>query len=188
MERLLPAPFAYVLLYVTLYGAFGVASPYWPKLFESKGLTPQQIGLILAAALVMRLAAGPVVGRLADLLGSLRLVLASCIVAAAAAAAAYTWADSLLARSSDRSRSGSRPRADHVPRRRADSQRGKTRTAGKPFEYGRIRGAASAAFLVGTLVIGQLIVPADLSPIIWMNAALLIVAAAATALLPGDCP
>ena len=57
MERFLPAPFAYVLLYVTLYGAFGVASPYWPKLFESKGLTPQQIGLILAAALVMRLAA-----------------------------------------------------------------------------------------------------------------------------------
>ena len=51
MERLLPAPIAYVLLYVTLYSAFGVASPYWPKLFESKGLTPQQIGVILAAAL-----------------------------------------------------------------------------------------------------------------------------------------
>lgn len=67
MERLVPAPFAYVLLYVTLYGAFGVASPYWPKLFESKGLTPQQIGLILAAALLMRLAAGPLVVRLADL-------------------------------------------------------------------------------------------------------------------------
>ena len=56
--------------------------------------------------------------------------------------------------------------------------------AGKPFEYGRIRGAASAAFLVGILVIGQLIVPADLSPIIWMNVALLMMAAAATALIP----
>jgi MFS transporter, PPP family, 3-phenylpropionic acid transporter len=93
MERPLPVPIAYVLLYVALYGAFGVASPYWPKLFESKGLTPQQIGLILAVALLVRLAAGPLLGRLADLLASLRLVLASSIVMAAAAAAAFMWAD-----------------------------------------------------------------------------------------------
>jgi MFS transporter, PPP family, 3-phenylpropionic acid transporter len=185
MERLLPAPFAYVLLYVTLYGAFGVASPYWPKLFESKGLTPQQIGLILAAALVMRLAAGPLIGRLADLLGSLRLVLASCIVAAAAAAAAYTLADVfwlvlLIALVQAAALAPTTSLADALTVNAA-----RPRKAGKPFEYGRIRGAASLAFLAGTLVIGQLIVPADLSPIIWMNAALLIVAAAATALLPG---
>jgi MFS transporter, PPP family, 3-phenylpropionic acid transporter len=185
MERLLPAPFAYVLLYVTLYGAFGVASPYWPKLFESKGLTPQQIGLILAAALLMRLAAGPLVGRLADLLGSLRLVLASCIVAAAAAAAAYIWANAfwlvlLIALVQAAALAPTTSLADALTVNAA-----RPRKAGKPFEYGRIRGAASLAFLAGTLVIGQLIVPADLSPIIWMNAALLIVAAAATALLPG---
>ena len=183
MERLLPAPFAYVLLYVTLYGAFGVASPYWPKLFESKGLTPQQIGLILAAALVMRLAAGPVLGRLADLLGSLRLVLASCIVAAAAAAAAYTWADTfwlvlLIALAQAAALAPTTSLADAL-----------TVNAARPrIEYGRIRGAASAAFLIGTLIIGQLIVPADLSPIIWLNATLLIVAAVATALLPGTVP
>jgi PPP family 3-phenylpropionic acid transporter len=185
MERRLPAPIAYVLLYVTLYGAFGVASPYWPKLFESKGLTPQQIGLILAAALVMRLAAGPLLGRLADLLGSLRLVLASCIVAAAAAAAAYTWANAfwlvlLIALAQAAALAPTTSLADALTVNAA-----RPRKAGKPFEYGRIRGAASLAFLAGTLVIGQLIVPADLSPVIWMNAALLIVAAAATALLPG---
>jgi PPP family 3-phenylpropionic acid transporter len=188
MERLLPAPFAYVLLYVTLYGAFGVASPYWPKLFESKGLTPQQIGLILAAALVMRLAAGPLVGRLADLLGSLRLVLASCIVMAAAAAAAYMWADTfwlvlLIALVQAAALAPTTSLADAFTVNAA-----RPRKAGKPFEYGRIRGAASLAFLAGTLVIGQLIVPADLSPIIWMNAALLIVAAAATAVLPCGAP
>jgi PPP family 3-phenylpropionic acid transporter len=188
MERRLPAPIAYVLLYVTLYGAFGVASPYWPKLFESKGLTPQQIGLILAAALVMRLAAGPLVGRLADLLISLRLVLASCIVAAAAAAAAYTWADTfwlvlLIALVQAAALAPTTSLADALTVNAA-----RPRKTGKPFEYGRIRGAASLAFLAGTLVIGQLIVPADLRPIIWMNAALLIVAAAATALLPGGAP
>jgi PPP family 3-phenylpropionic acid transporter len=187
MERPLPvpgpvagrSPITYVLLYVTLYGAFGVASPYWPKLFESKGLTPQQIGLILGAALLMRLAAGPLVGRLADLLASLRLVLASCIVVAAAAAAAYTsvttfWFVLLIALAQAAALAPTTSLADAL-----------TVNAARPrMEYGRIRGAASAAFLVGTLLIGQLMVAADLSPIIWMNVALLMVAAAATALIP----
>jgi MFS transporter, PPP family, 3-phenylpropionic acid transporter len=196
MERLLPVPglaagrwpIAYVLLYVTLYGAFGVASPYWPKLFESKGLPPQQIGLILAAALLMRLAAGPLVGRLADLLASLRLVLASCIVVAAAAAAAYTaantfWFVLLIALAQAAALAPTTSLADALTVTAASS-----RMAAKTFEYGPIRGAASAAFLVGTLVVGQLIVPTDLSPIIWMNVALLMVAAAATALIPGASP
>ena len=184
MERPLPVPIAYVLLYVALYGAFGVASPYWPKLFESKGLTPQQIGLILAAALLVRLGAGPLLGRLADLLASLRLVLASSIVMAAAAAAAFMWADTFwlvlviaVAQAIALAPTTSLADALTVSAARA-----------KSFEYGRIRGAASAAFLVGTLVIGQLIVPTDLTPIIWLNVALLIVAAAATALLPSATP
>jgi PPP family 3-phenylpropionic acid transporter len=61
----------------------------------------------------------------------------------------------------------------------------KPQIAGKPFEYGWIRGSASAAFVLGTLIIGQLVSLSDLNPIIWMNVALLVAAAAATALLPG---
>ena len=113
--------------------------------------------------------------RLADLLASLRLVLASSIVMAAAAAAAYLWADTfwlvlVIALAQAIALAPTTSLADAL-----------TVRATKPVEYGRIRGAASAAFLVGTLVIGQLIVPTDLSPIIWMNVALLIAAAAATA-------
>jgi MFS family permease len=70
-------PIAYIILYVALYAAFGVASPFWPQFFETKALSPQQIGLILAAAMAMRLAAGPLIGTFADFLGSLRLVLAN---------------------------------------------------------------------------------------------------------------
>jgi PPP family 3-phenylpropionic acid transporter len=56
--------------------------------------------------------------------------------------------------------------------------------AGRPFEYGWIRGSASAAFVCGTLIIGQLISANDLTRVIWLNAALLVVAAGATALVP----
>src|SRR3954464_12240379 len=79
---------AYILLYAAMYAAFGVASPFWPKFFETRALDSQQIGTVIAAAMIVRLAAGPFVGRLADRSGSLRLVLAtSCVLAAAMAAA-----------------------------------------------------------------------------------------------------
>lgn len=77
------APVAYIALYAALYAAFGVASPFWPKYFETRALTPEQIGLVLAAAMLPRLAAGPLAGMLADFLQSLRLVLASCAALAA---------------------------------------------------------------------------------------------------------
>lgn len=154
-------------------------------LFESKGLAPQQIGWILAAALLMRLAAGPLLGRFADFLASLRLVLASCIVVAAAAAAAYAsagtfWLVLVIAIVQAAALAPTTSLADALTVNAA-----RPRMAAKPFEYGWIRGAASAAFLAGTLIIGQLIGPADLSPIIWTNVALLVVAAIATALIPG---
>jgi PPP family 3-phenylpropionic acid transporter len=48
-------PIAYVTLYAALYAAFGVASRFWPKYFETRALTPEQIGVILWAALLVRL-------------------------------------------------------------------------------------------------------------------------------------
>jgi len=35
------APAAYVILYVLMYAAFGVASPFWPEYFRAKALNSQ---------------------------------------------------------------------------------------------------------------------------------------------------
>ncbi|KRR10457.1 MFS transporter [Bradyrhizobium jicamae] len=177
-------PIAYIALYATLYAAFGVASPFWPKYFETRSLAPEQIGLILAAALVVRLVAGPLVGMFADFLQSLRLVLAACAVLAAAAAVALLWADSfwlllLVALVQAAALAPTTSIADALSVNAA-----RPRLAGRPFEYGWIRGAASAAFVCGTLIIGQLITSSDLTRVIWLNAALLVAAAGATALIP----
>jgi MFS transporter, PPP family, 3-phenylpropionic acid transporter len=178
-------PIAYILLYAAMYGAFGVASPFWPKFFETKALTSQQIGLILGAAMVVRLAAGPLVGRLADLTRSLRLVLATCAALAAGMAAALSlanmfWLLFLITSLQAAALAPTTSIADALSVNAAKPQ-----MAGKPFEYGWIRGSASAAFVLGTLIIGQFISLSDLNPIIWMNVALLVAAAASTALLPG---
>ena len=181
--RINPA-IAYIALYVAMYAAFGVASPFWPKFFETNGLTSQQIGLILSASTLIRLASGPLVGRLADLSGRLRSVLALCIVIAGAAAATFSWADGfwlffLIALVQAAALAPTTSIADALTVSAA-----RPVIAGKPLEYGWIRGSASAAFVLGTLAIGQLVTGTDLQPIIWMNVALLMLAAGATALLP----
>jgi PPP family 3-phenylpropionic acid transporter len=87
------APVAYILLYATLYAAFGVASPFWPHFFETRALGPQEIGIVLAAAMLMRLLAGPIVGMFSDQADSLRSA-QKCTLLAAASAAALLWAHS----------------------------------------------------------------------------------------------
>jgi MFS transporter, PPP family, 3-phenylpropionic acid transporter len=178
------AAVAYVILYASMYAAFGVASPFWPELLKTKALTSQQIGIVLAAAMAMRLAAGPLVGALADRSRSLRLVLASCAGLAAAMAAAILPAETFspllgIALVQAAALAPITSIADALSVNAARPLIG-----GRPFEYGWIRGSASAAFVAGTLVVGQLITRDDLTPVIWMNASLLLGAAAATALLP----
>jgi PPP family 3-phenylpropionic acid transporter len=181
----IPAPIAYILLYVVLYAAFGAASPFWPKFFETRNLVSQQIGLVLAAAMLTRLVFGPLVAMLADLFGSLRLVLAGCAALAALAAVALIWAEIfwlllLVALVQAAALAPTTSIADALSVNTA-----RPRLAGRRFEYGWIRGSASAAFVLGTLIAGQLISSADVSPVVWLNAAFLIAAAGATALVPG---
>ena len=178
------APVAYILLYAALYAAFGVASPFWPRFFETRALSPQEIGIVLAAAMLTRLLAGPMVGMFADRAGSLRLALAICTALAAGSAAALLWAHSFalllfITVIQAASLAPTTSLADALSVNAA-----KPRLAGKEFEYGWIRGSASLAFIIGTLTVGQLISGTDVTPIIWLNFSFLVVAAASTALLP----
>ena len=182
------APVAYILLYTALYAAFGVASPFWPRFFETRGLSPQEIGIVLAAAMVTRLLAGPTVGMLADRAGSLRFALAVCAALAAAWAAALLWVHSfaLLLFVAVLQAASLAPTTSLADALSVNAAR--PRLAGKEFEYGWIRGSASLAFIFGTLTAGQLISRTDVTPIIWMNLSFLVVAAASTALLPPVAP
>jgi PPP family 3-phenylpropionic acid transporter len=178
----------FVLLYVALYAAFGVASPFLPPFLASRGLTPEQIGLLLALGTAARLPSGAFAGWIADRLQALRVVLAICIAASAIVALGYgaahgfwlllaivllhssalapttTIADALALNAS-------------VPR---DGSRG--------FEYGVVRGSGSAAFIAGSIMAGQAIVAVGLIAIIPLSAALLVVAAVLALLVPAIAP
>jgi PPP family 3-phenylpropionic acid transporter len=142
-------------------------------------MDPHQIGLLLAASTAMGLAAGPLVGRLADLLGARRLVLALCAVIAGGSAAAFLlasgfWLFLAIVLVQAVALAPTAALADALAGRRAD--------------YGRIRAAGSAAFVGGTLLIGQMVSASDLRPVLWMHAGLLVLAGLAAGLLPRTMP
>jgi PPP family 3-phenylpropionic acid transporter len=177
----------FIVLYAGLYGAFGLASPFFPAFLESRGLQPEQLGILLGCATAVRLVSGPLIGRLADFLQALRAELAICAVFAALAALLYlpfhTFGTLLLI--------GLFQAAALAPLTILSdaltlgaARPAQTSAGGGGFEYGWVRGAGSAAFIAGVLLSGQATSRFGLSAIIWLSAALLFVTAAFARLVP----
>jgi MFS transporter, PPP family, 3-phenylpropionic acid transporter len=174
----------FIVLYAAMYSAFGVASPFWPMFFQSRGLSAQQLGTLLALGTLARLVAGPIIGRVADRIGSLRAVLATCAALAVVAAIGLLPEQGyfLLLAISLFQAAALAPIttiSDALAITAATNARRKT------FEYGLVRGTGSAAFVVGTLFAGQLLSQnVTLSAIVWMHAALLSGAIIGAGLVP----
>jgi PPP family 3-phenylpropionic acid transporter len=171
----------FLAFYATLFGAFGVASPFLPGLLQQDGLQPSQLGVVLAAGTAVRLAAGPIGGRVADWTGRAPLVLAGFTAAAATVGLGYVSASgmALLILVSVAQASVLAP---IVPV--ADALALGSSQIDGGFRYGWVRGAGSAAFITGTLLSGEMIDRMGLGVIVWLNTALLAGAACLGLLLP----
>jgi PPP family 3-phenylpropionic acid transporter len=176
---------SFIFLYALLYGAFGAASPFWPRFFEMRGMSPEQIGLLLGLGTVVRLIAGPVAARIADRLQQLRGVLAAVAALAGCIALGLPWLGGfrilLIARlCHEAALTPTTSLADALALGASTSRA----SPAMGFEYGWVRGSASAAFVFGTLAAGQVIGWTALTSIAWMHGGLLLGAAASTVLLP----
>jgi PPP family 3-phenylpropionic acid transporter len=165
--RSTPLP-RFLALYTALFAAFGVASPFFGAFLAGRGLRPEAIGLVLAAGTAVRLVAGPAGGRIADRLGTPRLVLATYAAAASGVAFCYLPAAGVLAFLlvsvvHAAALAPLTPIADALTLGAVSDR----------LRYGWVRGAGSAAFIVGTLLSGQAVARLGLSAIIWLNGFLL---------------
>jgi PPP family 3-phenylpropionic acid transporter len=79
----------FISFYAALFSAFGLSSPFLPAFLAERGLKPEQLGVVLGAATLLRLVCGPMAGRLADRFHFLRAELAVCAVLGAGAALLY---------------------------------------------------------------------------------------------------
>jgi PPP family 3-phenylpropionic acid transporter len=174
----------FVALFALMYAAFGVSSPFMPAFFERRGLSPEQIGILFGVGTAIRLVAGPLVGRIADLTQALRAVLAICALLAGMVAlgllSAPVFAPLLLTSLFHAAAlAPTTTLADALALSAAQP-----RHARPGFEYGWVRGTGSAVFVIGTLISGQVVESLGLASIIVLQAALLVAASSAAALVP----
>lgn len=186
VENVGPSPKAsalpgFLLLYGALYAAYGTESAYMPAFLRSHGLALEQIGLVLAAGTIVRIAAGPAVGRLADHLAAYKPVVSSAAGLSGIIGLAYIPAfgfASLLAVSMAHAAAT----ASLAPL--SDALSVTASTKGRTFQYGWVRGAGSAAFVAGTLLSGQLIDRFGLSSIIVSSSVLFLIMALCATKVP----
>jgi PPP family 3-phenylpropionic acid transporter len=169
----------FLVLYGAMFAAFGVASPFLPALLHERGLGPSEIGAVLAAGTAVRLITGPVISRLADRFGKHSQILAVLLSMAAVIAFGYSlpagFAIFLIVSVAHAS-----TLAPIVPISDAMT----LAAAPGRFQYGWVRGAASAAFVVGAVGAGQVVQATRLDGIVWLNGTLLALAAVAALRLP----
>ena len=180
----------FITLYALMYGAFGVSSPFMPAFFERRGLTPEQLGILFGAGTAIRLISGPMCGRLADFMGSLRGMFAVCASLAAAVALGLLGATTfpaLLAISLLHA-AALAPITSLGDALALNAGAGSGSPAGTRFEYGWVRGTGSGAFILGTLLSGQIVGGWGLDAILVLHAVQLVLTVIAVLLLPAPAP
>jgi len=79
--------------YGVIFFLIGVMVPFWPLWMTSRGLTPEDIGVVMAVGMLMKVGANPLVAGFADRTGERRRPLILLSIAACLAFAAFWAAD-----------------------------------------------------------------------------------------------
>jgi PPP family 3-phenylpropionic acid transporter len=141
----------HALLYATQFFAFGVILPFLPAVLAARGLDPAEIAVVLAVGSAVRLVAGPLGGRLADVLAAPRAVLALAAAVSTLAASGFLVAAGFGAMLVVHA-ALSIGMAPIVPL--SDAATIASARDGR-FDYGRVRSAGSIAFILAALFAGQ---------------------------------
>ena len=177
----------FLAVYALLYAAFGVQSPFLPALLRERGLNAEEIGIVLGGSTAIQVLAGPMVGHTADRLRRHTLTLCACALVAAIAGEGYVTTRGfgallIVGLVHAAMLAPIVPISDALATTAArQSEIGGT---GR-FEYGWLRAAGSAAFVVGILLTGWEANQADLASIIWISGLLLVAGGGVALLLPG---
>jgi len=173
----------FLVLYGTLYGAYGVLSPILPGFLAMRRLEPGEIGMLLAAAGALRLVIGPLAGAWSDRRQAARSILAASLAVAGVAVLAHLpgigfaqlIGPALLYAA-----------GTAAPAPLADALALAAARGGAAFQYGWVRAAGSTAFVAATVAAGGLIAALGLTAALWTSGALFLAAGAASLALPSD--
>jgi PPP family 3-phenylpropionic acid transporter len=173
-ERLLPWRLAGY--YGAAFALGGVLLPFWPTWLAARGLTRSQIGALLAAGMVARILATPLITRLADRTGARRRLIVALTIASFACWSLVPLAGGFLmllalTMLAQGSTAAAMPLVE-------DTTLGAVRA--HALEYGRIRLAGSVTFLAASFLGGLLLAgrPPDTVAVLMIALAATVVVAA----------
>ena len=195
MPRPVPAPDVtvpgrFALLFAAQFAAVGVLMPFLPAVLAGHGLTPGQIAAVLATGSAVRLLAAPAVGRGADGFGDARSILVLAAALATVAVSAFAWAPSLGGQALGLPGYAvligvavlhAMMSAPVVPLSDALCL-GASRDL--RFDYGRVRSAGSASYIVAAIAAGVAVQWAGPVAVIWLAVAAYLATALAARGLP----
>ena len=171
----------FLVLYAALYGAYGCLSPILPNVLTARGLSPGEIGALLAAAGALRLVVGPLAGAYADRHRAGRTVLAASLVLTGLATLAHLPAAGFAQLLGPGLAYGVGTAA---PAPLADALTLAAARGGTAFQYGWVRAAGSAAFIAATVAAGWLIEARSLVAPVIAGGVLFLAASAAALSVP----
>lgn len=139
-----PEAVRFIPFFVGINFIGGVHLPFFPAWLESRGFTPESIGLLMMAMGLVRVVTGPVLGFLADAFSARRLAIITLIGVAAASYAGYAVLPDpvfvvLFSITSSIAFSAVGPLIEGITLKTAITHQ---------FDYGRVRSFGSAAFIV----------------------------------------
>lgn len=178
----MPPALRLAFFYAAMFSLAGVQLPFWPAWLAGRGLSAGEIGVLLAVAQWLKLAANPLAGIAADRSAAPRRIMLLLSLGAAAgfallpAAHGFAFLLSLGALTAC-CLSPLSPLGDHVALAAASAGR---------LDYGRVRLWGSLGFIAATLLAGRLVEARGIDSVapLLTGAALLVLAA--SALLPAE--
>lgn len=179
---MMSVPARFALLFAAQFAAVGVMLPFLPAVLKGHGLSASEVATVLACGSAVRLLAAPVVGRGADGLGDPRRVLVLAAALAGCTACGFALAPGfgallLVSLAHSLCIAPVAPLSDALCLGASRRLR---------FDYGRVRSAGSASFILAASLAGQVAALAGITSIVWLFAACLLLTALAGSALPPE--
>lgn len=141
------------LFYIAIFLSIGCYMPYFPLWLTWRGMGPQEVSIILASPMVVRIFLAPLISIWADLEGNYRKILIILSSGSLVALVCFSWVEGfhfllLIAGFNAIFWSAIIPLTETMA---MNGQRA------KKLHYGRARSWGSASFIVGSVVVGLLV-------------------------------
>lgn len=166
--------------YAAVFGTVGVSTPFFPVWLSSRGMDAAQIGILLAVISWVRVVTTPWLGGVAERMGERRRPMAALAAVAAAASAAYWFADGFwgylcVGIVAGVAHAAIMPLGENVTMSTAPAAR---------LDYGRLRLWGSFAFIVASAGGGWFLKGRPADVILWLIVCTMALTFLACCLLP----